>query len=77
MASARCVRTRFSMTDRQIDATATSLHAHARSCKKAPNACKECVAAMKWFGELPLATLARVLSELEYMSAIRQITINR
>ena len=59
------------MTDRQIDAAAASFHKHAKGCKKAPDACKECVGAIKWFKGLPLETLDRVLAErpLGYVKA--------
>ena len=36
---------------------------HARGCKKSPSECKVCRDNMKWFGELPLPVLARVLED--------------
>jgi hypothetical protein len=36
---------------------------HARGCKKSPFDCGHCQAGIKWFGELPLDTLAIILQE--------------
>jgi len=44
-------------------AWAKAQHAHAASCKKAPNECVRCVAAIRTFGEMPTQLLSRVLAE--------------
>ena len=42
---------------------AQSLVGHARSCKKAPDACKLCREAIAWYASLPPALIADVLAD--------------
>ena len=52
-----------SQTIPQLRRLADTHHKHARNCKKAPDACMVCVAAIRWFRELPPETLAHVLAD--------------
>jgi hypothetical protein len=38
-------------------------HKHARKCQKHPDECRQCVENIKWFGELPAATLSKLLED--------------
>lgn len=50
-------------TERLLLLEAKDRQDHAKRCKKDLSACKVCQANIKWFGELPLPTLSKVLEE--------------
>lgn len=54
---------RFEAVIKDLRTKAKTKQGHARDCKKAPDDCKTCRAAIKFFSELPPTTLARVLAE--------------
>lgn len=47
----------------QLRAMATARQNHARKCQKSPDECETCQRNVKWFGELDVMTLSRVLEE--------------
>lgn len=51
--------THRSLIVRQADAR----HEHARTCKRHLSDCPTCAVNIRWFGELPLPTLADVLAD--------------
>lgn len=42
---------------------AEASHKHSRGCKKPPDQCKVCQEVIRWFGELPVGILSKVLAE--------------
>lgn len=50
-----------SLTIAQALKVSTGHTGHARGCKKAPDACKTCCAAIAWYAGLPLPLLSQVL----------------